>query len=82
MGGTEEKLGKQMLLEKHKFIPKLAKIFIDPDSEDFEMKMIASRAINNFIHRNQRDFLKEVELIKTLCENIDKSLKPPAEKEE
>jgi len=75
LGGTEEKLGKQMLLEKYRFIPKLSKIFIDQDSNDFEMKMIASRAINNFIHRNQRDFLKETELIHCLCENIDKSLK-------
>ena len=68
-----------MLLEKYKFIPILSKVFIDKECDDFEMKMVASRAINNFIHRNQKDFLKETDLIKQLCEYVDKCLQPPEE---
>ena len=45
------------------------------------MKMIASRAINNFIHRNQKDFLKEKDLIKCLCDNIDACLRDGVEEE-
>lgn len=67
LAGTEKKLCKQILLDKHKFVATLAKIFRDDSSDDHELQMLILRAINNFSHNNPREYAKEQTLIRQLC---------------
>jgi hypothetical protein len=49
-----------IILEKFKYIPLLSNLLTDESIVgDFQMKILILRAINNFIHTNARDLLKE-----------------------
>ena len=54
---TEDKLVKEILLEKHKYIKELASILVNESKGNMIKLKLLIRAIGNFILPNRTDFL-------------------------
>lgn len=65
LGKTDERICKQKLMEKYRFIPLIAELLIyQSDSKDVELRTILIKAANNLIYNNSSAIAMEVGLIK------------------
>lgn len=79
---TDERISKQVLMEKYKFIPLLSDILIKESEADFELKIMTVKTANNLIYNNTQVIVKEKELMHELVKYIEKILKPDMLSEE
>jgi hypothetical protein len=68
LGCTDDRTSKMIMLEKHKFMPLLAKLLRETDPT---MQALVLRAINNFINVKMTELLKEETLMADLCGFVD-----------
>ena len=62
LGCTDDKLSKMLMLEKCKFIPLMAKL-LNQLKDDVSLRILITRAINNFIISNTQMLLSEHTLL-------------------
>lgn len=76
LGCTDDKLSKMLMLEKCKFIPLMAKL-LKQLKDDVPLRILITRAINNFIISNTQMLLSDNDLLEELVSYIEVAVDEP-----